>query len=133
MFDMTEEDVIELIKGFEPDDKFETKLQYERIDISEEIDIDKTDLSRECMICHYWYFKDDGFRFKSDICNECSIGCTLLRPKRIEVLNVKGVDCRCVLSVIGRNKAINIPSNSVLEDKGIINLNNSMLEDRDVL
>ena len=35
MFGMTEEDVIEFIKDFEPDDEFETKLQYERIDISE--------------------------------------------------------------------------------------------------
>ena len=33
-------------------------LQYERIDISEEIDFDKSNKSVECMICHYWYFKD---------------------------------------------------------------------------
>ena len=38
-------------------------LQYERIDISEGIDFDKYDKSRQCMICHYWYFKD--------ICNKC--------------------------------------------------------------
>ena len=37
MFDMTEEDVIEFIKDFEPDDEFETTLEYERIDISEEL------------------------------------------------------------------------------------------------
>ena len=36
------EDVIEFIKDFEPDDEFETTLQYERIDISEGIDIHKT-------------------------------------------------------------------------------------------
>ena len=57
MFDMTEKDVIEFIKDFELDDEFETMLQYERIGLSEGIDIDKTNLSRECMICHYWYFK----------------------------------------------------------------------------
>ena len=33
-------------------------LQYERIDISEVIDFNKTNKSVECMICHYWYFKD---------------------------------------------------------------------------
>ena len=32
-------------------------LEYERIDISEEIDVNKTNLSKECDICHYWYFK----------------------------------------------------------------------------
>ena len=39
MFGMTEEDVIEFIKDSEPDDEFETTLQYERIGISEGIDI----------------------------------------------------------------------------------------------
>ena len=41
----------------------------------------------------------------------------------------------CVLSRIGRNKAINILNNSLLEDQdqGVINLNNSVLEDRNVL
>ena len=39
MFGMTEEDVIEFIKDSEPDDEFETTLQYERIGISEGIEI----------------------------------------------------------------------------------------------
>ena len=33
-------------------------IEYERIDISEGIDVNKTNLSKECGICHYWYFKD---------------------------------------------------------------------------
>ena len=32
-------------------------LEYNRIDISEGIDVNKTNLSKECDICHYWYFK----------------------------------------------------------------------------
>ena len=31
-------------------------LGYDRIDISEGIDIHKTSASKECDICHYWYF-----------------------------------------------------------------------------
>ena len=130
MFDMTEEDVIEFIKNFEPDDEFETTLQYERIDISEGIDLDKTSLSIECMICHYWYFKDVRFQFESNICKKCSTGCMFSKTKRIEILNVKGVDYRCILCGISRNKAVNILNNSVLEDKGVTILNNSMPEDR---
>ena len=91
IFETTEEDVIESIKDFEPDDQFETKLQYEKIDISEEIDIDKTSLSREYIICHYWYFKDVG------ICNERSIGCIFSGSKRVEISDVKGVDYVCVI------------------------------------
>ena len=38
-------------------------LEYDRIDISEGIDVNKTNLSKECDICHYWYFKDIGFKY----------------------------------------------------------------------
>ena len=30
-------------------------LKYDKIDVTEGIDIDKTNKSRECMFCHYWY------------------------------------------------------------------------------
>ena len=46
-------------------------LEYERIDISEEIDVNKTNLSKECDICHYWYFKDIGFKYEPYLCNGC--------------------------------------------------------------
>ena len=36
-------------------------LEYEGIDISEGIDVNKTNLSKEFDICHYWYFKDIGY------------------------------------------------------------------------
>ena len=36
-------------------------LQYDRIDISEGIDVNKRNASKECDICYYWYFKDIGF------------------------------------------------------------------------
>ena len=32
-------------------------LEYKTIDISEGIDVNKTNLSKECDICHYWYLK----------------------------------------------------------------------------
>ena len=40
-------------------------LEYDRINISEGIDVNKTNASKECDICHYWYFKDIGFRYKA--------------------------------------------------------------------
>ena len=39
-------------------------IEYEKIDISEGIDVNKTNLSRECDICYYSYFKDIGFRYQ---------------------------------------------------------------------
>ena len=46
-------------------------LQYDRIDISEGIDVNKTNLSKECDICHYWYFKNIGFKYEPYLCNGC--------------------------------------------------------------
>ena len=31
-------------------------LYYDRIDVFEGIDVNKTSKSKECDICHYWYF-----------------------------------------------------------------------------
>ena len=39
-------------------------LQYERIDLSDETDFDTSNKSVKCMICHYCYFKDIGFKYQ---------------------------------------------------------------------
>ena len=38
---------------------------YDRIDVSEGIDVNKTSESKECDICHYWYFLNKRFKFQS--------------------------------------------------------------------
>ena len=38
-------------------------LEYDRIDILEGIDIDKTNKSKKRMLCHYWYFLDKNFSY----------------------------------------------------------------------
>ena len=39
-------------------------LEYDRIEISEGIYNNKTNVSKECDVCHYWYFLDKGFRYE---------------------------------------------------------------------
>ena len=46
-------------------------LKYDKIDISEGIDINKTSGSKECVICHYWYFLDKNFNYEPYLCNGC--------------------------------------------------------------
>ena len=46
-------------------------LYYERIDVSEGIDINKTSASKECDIYHSWYFLNKGFNFQPYVCNRC--------------------------------------------------------------
>ena len=46
-------------------------LEYDRIDISEGIDVNETNASKQCDVCHYWYFKDIGFKYDPYLCNGC--------------------------------------------------------------
>ena len=59
-------------------------LEYDRIDISEGIDVNKTSASKECDICHYWYFKDIGFKYEAYLCN----GCHELMEKSVSFNNI---------------------------------------------
>ena len=45
--------------------------EYDRINSSEGIDVNKTNVSKECDIFHYWYLKDIGFKNESYLCNGC--------------------------------------------------------------
>ena len=46
-------------------------LQYQKIDVSEGIYINKTSASIGCELCHYWFFKDIGLKFEVQGCNGC--------------------------------------------------------------
>ena len=47
------------------------------------------------MLCHYWYFKDVGFKFEPHVCKKChDVLMTAYELKNIAILNVKGVDFR---------------------------------------
>ena len=73
------------------------------------------------MLCHYSYFKDVGFKFEPHVCHKChDVLTTAYKLKNIAILNVKGVDCRCILWAISKNEAVNILNNSVLEDRGVL-------------
>ena len=38
-------------------------LHFDRIDLSERTDVNKTSASKECDVCHYWYFLNYSFMF----------------------------------------------------------------------
>ena len=44
-------------------------LYFDRIDVFEEIGVNKASASKECDICHYWYFLNFSFKFQPNICN----------------------------------------------------------------
>ena len=93
-------------------------LEYERIDISEEIDVDKTILSKECDICHYWYFKDIGFKYEPYLCSGChDLMQKAISVNKIAIVYIKGSAYRIHFWYMGKNDAINIMNGSNLVDK----------------
>ena len=46
-------------------------LYFNKIDNSEEIDVNKTSASTECDLCRYWCFLNYSFKFQPNVCNRC--------------------------------------------------------------
>ena len=47
-------------------------LEYDRIDISESIDINKCEeTSRKCSLCKFYHFLDKNFSYGPFLCNGC--------------------------------------------------------------
>ena len=93
-------------------------LEFERIDIPERIDVNKTNLSKKCDMCHYWYFKDIGFKYEPYLWN----GCHDLMQKamdfnNIAIVYVGGSAYRIHFWYMSKNDAINIMTGSNLVDK----------------
>ena len=71
-------------------------IQEERIDVSEGTDPDRSNKSKTCMICHYWYFEDIGYRYEPHVCNGChDLSMMVYDLNDFMILNIKGVDYRC--------------------------------------
>ena len=94
-------------------------LEYDRIDISEGIDVNKlSDKSRACDICHYWYFLDKNVTDQPHLCN----GCHDLMQKAmsfndVAIFSIKGGVYRINFLYMSKDDAISIMHNSNLIDK----------------
>ena len=79
-------------------------LQYEKTDVSEGIDVNKTSASKKCELCHYWFFKDVGFKFEEHVCNRCHELLKIAHSLRnIAILSAKEATFRCLLWGISRD------------------------------
>ena len=93
-------------------------IEYERIDISEGIDVNKTNLSKECDICHYWYFKDIGFKFETYLCNGChDLMQKAISFNNIAIVYIKESAHRIHFWYTSKDDAINIMNGSNLVHK----------------
>ena len=92
-------------------------IRYDKTDVSEGIDVNKTSTSKKCGLCHYWFFKDIGFKFEEYVCNGCHDLLTMTNSlKDIAILSAKGATFRCILMGISKNEALKRLNNSVTRD-----------------
>ena len=93
-------------------------LYFDRIEVSEGIDFNKTNASKECDICHYWYFLNFSFKFQPNVCKRCHDFIMMsMNLSDIAILNIKGSDYRCIISLIRKTEAINLIQNAGLTEK----------------
>ena len=93
-------------------------LEYGRIDISEGIDINKTNKSKECMLCHYWYFFDKNFSYGPYLCDGCyNIMQKSVDFKNIAIVHIKKSVYRIYFLYISKREAKILMTNSNLFDK----------------
>ena len=70
--------------------------------------INKISTPKECIICHYWYFLDKGFRFQPTVSKGClDVVMVSIDISSIAILNIRGADyCCIILETIHCNKFI---------------------------
>ena len=81
-------------------------LYYNRIDISESIDVNKISASKQYIICHYWHLLEKGFKFQSIVCNDWHD--VLIMPIDVNNIAIYGVDYLCIILGIRKIEAINL-------------------------
>ena len=83
-------------------------LAYERIDISDGIDVNKTDESKGCTLCHYWYFLDKSFSYGPYLCDGCyNMTQKCSKRKNIAIIRIKKSIYRIFFLFMSKREAKN--------------------------
>ena len=92
-------------------------LVYEKIDISDGIDVDMSDKSKECTLCH-WYFLDKSFSYGPYVCDGCyNMMQKCNKLKSIAIVHIKESAYRISFLYISKREVKKLMTNSNLIDK----------------
>ena len=94
-------------------------LEYDRIDISEGIDIKKCkETSTEGNLCKFYYFLDKNFNYGPYLCNGCyDMSLKAVSIKNLAIINYNGNPYRVNFAFISKKDAYNLIKNTVIIDK----------------
>ena len=80
-------------------------LKYDKIDITEGIDLNKTNKSKECMLSHFWYYLNKNFSYGPFTCDGCyNIVQKSIDFKNIAIIYVKKTTYRVYFKYISKIK-----------------------------
>ena len=69
-------------------------LYFNRIDVSDGIDVNETNASKKCIICHYWHFLGKWFN-----------------SNHLTILNIHSVTYCCIINRISKSDAMDLLNN----------------------
>ena len=93
-------------------------LEYGRINISEGIDVGMSNKSKECMLCHYWYFLHKNFSYGSYLWDGCyNVMQKSVNFKNIAIVRIRKSVYRSYFPCMSKHEAKKLMINSNLIDK----------------
>ena len=94
-------------------------LEYDRIDISEGIDINKCEeKSARCSLCKFYYFLDKNFSYGPFLCNGCyDMSLKAVSMQNLTIINHNGNHYRVNFVFISKKDAYNLIKNATIIDK----------------
>ena len=94
-------------------------LEYDRIDISEGIDINKCEeTSRRCNLCKFYYFLDKNFSYGPFLCNGFyDMSLKAVSMQNLTIINNNGNHYRVNFAFISKKDAYNLIKNAAIIDK----------------
>ena len=98
-------------------------LEYDRIDISQGIDIKKCKgTSRECSLCKFYYFLDKNFNYGPYLCDgSYDMSLKAISMKNLTIINHNGNHFRVNFAFISKKDAFNLIKNAVrMGEKGVL-------------
>ena len=91
-------------------------LEYNRIDISEVIDIKKCkETSKECNLCKFYYFFDKNFSYEPYLCDGCyDMSRKAISKQNLAIINHNGNHYRVNFTFMSKKDAYNLIKNAVI-------------------
>ena len=91
-------------------------LEYDRIDLSEGIDIKKyKETSRKCSLRKFYYFLDKNFNYEPYLCNGCyDMSLKAISMQILAIINHNGNHYRVNFAFISKKDASNLIQNAVI-------------------